>query len=108
VFRNLVLSGGRGATLVWGYAPAAVLRSWRISRDSQASGGDGSWRLLAVLESVNRYHVRQRPLLFSAPRKGGAWCFPIEAIDGATIARLDAGGDLTGAGFSARLGPPEF
>lgn len=94
MFRTVTLTGIRGS-LVWGAADAAVLPRWALARDEQ-----GAWTLSACVEQIDRYRVRQVPLLFQAPRTAkpaGLWCFPVVPqtlqIDGPTL--------------TARLGPPE-
>jgi hypothetical protein len=64
----------------------------------RATGGPAGapvWTLTATIARVDAFMARQRPLLFSAPRAGGFWIWPIEEI---TI------GTTT---LTARLGPPE-
>jgi hypothetical protein len=93
VFRKLAVRG-QGGTLVWGYRTAAALRTWTITRDTDPKRGP--WRLSASLARVDRFQIRQRPLIFTAPRLGGGtWCWPVLDIQVGTEALL------------ARLGPPE-
>lgn len=91
MFQSLTLHGG-AATILWGYRPAATLRSWRIAKVQ------GRWTLRATLERPDAFMLRQRPLLFTAPREGahdGFWAWGVEAIEvGATQ-------------LTATLGPPE-
>lgn len=89
MFTTLALHGG-AATLLWGHREAAVLGAWRIERAAR-----GRWQLSATVTRVNPYHVRQRPLLFTAPRARGFWAWGVESV---TV------GPRT---LQATLGPPE-
>jgi len=81
---------GIEATVVWGYHTAAVCRSWTVTKTEQ-----GAWILSAVLTRADAFQLRQRDLKFTAPRKGGFFCWPIVAVTlGATT-------------LAATLGPPE-
>ena len=82
-------------SLLWGAGAAAVLPRWALARDDQ-----GVWTLSAAVERVDRFRLRQVPLLFVAPdavKPVGHWCFPVlpqtVQVDGATL--------------TAKLGPPE-
>ena len=73
MFTSLRIRGGR-ASLLWGHRPVAVLKSWSIAKRK------GQWELNGALERVDAFQVRQRPLLFTAPREGtrdGFWAWPI-------------------------------
>jgi hypothetical protein len=94
VFQHLAIRG-RDGSLVWGYRTAAVLNTWAITRESPGAGGDGIWRLSATIARVDSFQIRQRPLLFTAPRPGGRWCWPVADLQVGASAIL------------ARLGPPE-
>jgi hypothetical protein len=98
MLQNIRLRGTTG-TITYGYQEAALLRSWSIIRHQPDGKHDGSWKLLATFERVNKFCLRQRPLLFSAKREGltGLWCWP---LDTASIQV----GDTT---MIATLGPPE-
>ena len=89
MFRHLRLSGTTGAIL-WGYRQAATLRTWTIRKDAQ-----DRWTLSATCVRAEPFQLRQRPLLFSAPRAGGFWAWGIESIDVGTNQLV------------AKLGPPE-
>jgi hypothetical protein len=95
---NVRLRGTTG-TITYGYQEAAVLRNWTIVRHEPDAKHSGSWQLLAVFERVNKFSLRQRPLLFSAKREGltGLWCWP---LDTASIQVGDKS-------LIATLGPPE-
>jgi hypothetical protein len=89
VFNSLALHGG-AASLLWGHREAAALGPWRITRADR-----GRWYLSATIARANPFMLRQRPLLFTAPRTRGFWAWGIEAIE-------------VGPGtLYARLGPPE-
>ena len=90
MFDSLTVTGNAGAIL-WGYAIAVDVRSWRIAR-SQA---DPVWTLTATIARVDPVQARQRPLLFTAPRAGGYWAWPVHEI---SIGSLN---------LWARLGSPE-
>jgi hypothetical protein len=91
VFDSLTITGGAGSVL-WGYRVAVELTAWRIVR-VKADGGD--WILTATIARVDKFQARQAPLLFTAPKAGGFWMWPIDAIEiGETSLR-------------AHLGPPE-
>jgi hypothetical protein len=88
VFHELTVHGGVGSIL-WGSRVAVELRTWRIVKVEK------QWILSATVARVDRFQARQAPLIFTAPRAAGFWCWPIVAIDiGETSLR-------------ASLGPPE-
>jgi hypothetical protein len=93
VFKAVTLRGATGA-IVWGYRPAAVLRRWAIARTEAG----GAWTLTAHVERSDAYQLRQVPLLFSAPRKGGLWCWPVRPHSLF----------IEQSHLRATLGPPEF
>lgn len=79
---------GTTASLLWRGVDAVGIRAWAIFKR------DGAWMLTAKLTHINAYRSRQRPLVFTAPRRGGFWQWPLETLElGATELR-------------ARLGPP--
>lgn len=88
-----VLRGAAGS-IVWGYREAAAVGGWAIARDEHTR----AWRLSATLTRHDPYQLRQRPLLFTTPRKGGFFCFPLREFH-----LLDDGQRL-----SAAIGPPEY
>jgi hypothetical protein len=90
VFDSLTVNGSAGAIL-WGHGVAVDLRSWRVAR-SQA---DPVWTLTATIAHVDKFQARQRPLLFTAPRAGGYWAFPVHEIS------------IGETNVWARLGSPE-
>lgn len=90
MFQGLTLRGAAGS-IVWGYQDAAVLKAWTIARTKKA------WTLNAIVDTSNAFRLRQRPLLFTAPRDRGRWCFQLQAMD------------VVGPNqIRATLGPPEF
>lgn len=67
---------GEAASILWGYHPAAVVKRWSITRSEKEPG---KWTLTAVVDRLEPFMLRQRPLLFTAPRqKAGFWLWPIE------------------------------
>ena len=90
MFTEQVTLRGLEATVVWGYHTAAVCRSWTISRTPQ-----NVWTLRADLLRADNFQLRQQPLKFTAPRIGGFFCWPIQAVT------VDA------QTLTASLGPPE-
>lgn len=107
MFKSITLRGTTGS-IVWAYRPAAALTTWTITCGERVvvDGPRGTLRLKQVAKGytlratlgapVDRYQLRQRPLLFTAPRKGGYMCWPVESL---TI------GEKT---ILASLGPPEY
>jgi len=65
---------GQEGTIVLGYRTAAVLTGWTIS------GSATAWTLAGTLTRVDRFCLAQRPLRFTAPKKGGFWCWPIDTV----------------------------
>ena len=77
--------------MLWGYRQVAVLGSWAVSRalpkdqkrshpgeklkaDKRKAPG---WLLHARVQRSDAFQLRQKPLFFTAQRKGGFWYFPI-------------------------------
>lgn len=75
MFKSIVLRGESGA-LLWGYRSAASLSKWRVSRPENAT----TWTLTATVDTVDPFQARQRPLLFTAPRDKGRWCWEVQEI----------------------------
>ena len=90
MFDSLTLTGGAGSVL-WGYRVAVELTAWRITRVKD----EGRWVLSGTVARVDKFQARQAPLLFTAPRAGGFWLWPITAI---TVGETS---------LRATLGPPE-
>ena len=93
MFEGDVSLSGLEATIVWGYRTAAVCKSWTIRRSPAKDGA--RWHLSAQITRADPYQLRQRDLKFTAPRKGGFFCWPVLAIT------------MHPTGISASLGPPE-
>lgn len=92
---------GRGGSLVWGYHTAARLASWTVERERDDETKPWTWRLSATLDgTADAFVLRQRPLLFSAPRRGhtGFWCWPVQTLNVTVADRAVA----------ATLGPPVY
>jgi hypothetical protein len=69
---------------------AAALSSWRIAKSET-----GEWILSGTLARVDLFQVRNKGLLFTAPRDKGFWSWPVLSID------------VVGMQLRARLGPPD-
>lgn len=87
-----VVVHGRGGALVWGYQTAVEIARWRIVRAVETKG---AWTLQARVSRVDGFIARQRPLVFTAPRVGGVWAFPIRDLQ------------LGTEQLRATVGPPE-
>lgn len=68
---------GQTGSLLWGYRTAATLGPWRIQRQQERKGQPPQWTLSATVACVDPFQSRQRPLIFTAPRQRGWWCWPI-------------------------------
>ena len=82
MFENITLRGATApgdpvsAAILWGYRPAAHLKSWSIVRAQKK----GEWALSATSDTVEAFLIRQEPLYFAAPRKqGGLWMWPVKS-----------------------------
>jgi hypothetical protein len=94
LFHTVTFGGQRGAIL-WGAGEAAVLGRWSVTRDATFR-----WTLAARVDRIDTLRLRQRPLIFQAPRRArpaGLWCFPV----------LPNTLRLEGTALTAALGPPE-
>lgn len=99
MFKAITLRGTR-ASLAWGYRTLAALSAWTVSRTLDEAKGTYTWTLAATLgPQVDRFQVQQaqarRELLFSAPRRGGFWIWPVQQV---TVGERR---------LTATLGPPE-
>ena len=99
MFNAITLRGKSGASLAWGYRTAAALGVWRVSRTLDEAKGSYQWTLAAVLGTpCDRFQVRQaharKELLFSAPRKGGFFVWPVHTVN------------VGDSRVTATLGPP--
>jgi hypothetical protein len=75
MFKNIALTGVSGS-LLWGYHTAATLTSWRVSRPEHAK----EWTLTGTVTKFDPFQARQRPLLFTAPREKGRWCWEVKDL----------------------------
>ena len=91
MFDSLTIHGGAGSVL-WGYRVAVELKRWTITR---VKDDGGRWILSGTFTRVDKFQARQAPLLFTAPRPGGFWAWPVKTL---------ALGDTN---LRASLGPPE-
>lgn len=98
MFRRLTLTG-RSGSIVWGYRSVATLVQWTVRRTREDEKHPWQWELEARLSpGIDQFCLRQRPLLFTAPRHKGMFCWPVQELTiTAEATRL-----------TARLGPPEY
>ena len=109
MLKNVTLRGtalqGTSGKLSFAYRPVALLTTWTVTHERTLVEGTNTrslkpstgWMLTGTLgPSVDRFQLRQRPLLFTAPRKGGFFCWPVHQL---TV------GERT---LVATLGPPEY
>jgi len=89
MFDELVMFGG-DASITWAWHCAAVVKTWRVYKQP-----GGRWSLVATVGRADPFKLRQRPLLFNAPRAGGHWCWPVKAVT------------VDGTSLTAALGPME-
>lgn len=82
---------GVQASLKWGYYEAATLSTWTVTKIADGPG----WSLSATVRTKKESWVSQHPLVFVAPHAGGAWRFPVTALQ------------ITDASLTATLGPKE-
>jgi hypothetical protein len=75
LLRNLTLRGGEGI-VTWGWHTAAVFRTWTIGHRER-----GAWILTGELQRADAMMLKQRPIYFNAPRKGGYSCWPIVTVE---------------------------
>lgn len=93
MFESVVLRGGT-ASLLWGYRTAATLTNWRIQKKATKVQKDSAWTLTATVQQCDAFQARQRPLLFTAPRDKGRWCWEVREIS------------IGERSLTATLGPP--
>lgn len=74
MFDELVMFGG-DASITWAWHTAAVVKTWHVYKSTR-----GDWSLVATVARADPFKLRQRPLLFNAPRAGGHWCWPVKAV----------------------------
>lgn len=98
LFRKLALRGQAGSIL-WGHRTAARVATWSILRKDHDGRPPYTWHLRARVAppftAGDAFQCRQRPLLFTAQRDRGFWCWGIESIE------------IVGLDLRATLGPPE-
>lgn len=85
---NSITFRGVAGSLLWGYRTAATLTAWRIAMEKNA------WKLTATVDRCDAFQARQRPLLFTAPRDKGRWCWEVQEIH------------ISDKQLTATLGPP--
>lgn len=90
MFSEGVTLHGLEAKVAWSYRTAAVCRSWTVQRSAQ-----GFWTLSADVTRADPYQLRQQPLRFAIPRRGGWYTWPILTVS------------LVNTRLAATLGPPE-
>lgn len=99
MIKGVTLRGPVGS-LSWGYRPVATVTRWTISRADERA----PWVLSARIATHDPFQCRRGndgssgTLLFTAPRKGGLWCWPVVPKSLQVTAPL----------LLARLGAPEF
>jgi hypothetical protein len=74
MFDELEAHGGE-ATIAWAWH-TAVCRTWRIHKSKTRA----EWSLVATVTRADPFKLAQRPLLFTVPRKGGHWVWPVKAV----------------------------
>jgi len=84
---------GVTAEIRWAYFVAAKIGGYTVTRAGKGIGA--RWSVTGTITESNAYNLAQRPLVFIAPHKAGAWHWPIESF---------TPGD--GGRFVARLGSP--
>jgi hypothetical protein len=84
---DLTLHGLDGY-VAWSYHTAAMCRSWTVQR------AEGYWTLRAQVTRADAFKLRQHPLEFRTPRRGGFLCWPVRTIS------------LNGQSLAATLAPP--
>jgi len=80
---------GKDAVIKWTYYTAAAISAYAITRSD-----NGATTLVATVVQQDRFKLSQRPLVFEAKHKQGAWSWPIVSYTLADSGRL-----------VARLGP---
>jgi hypothetical protein len=86
MFRGRLRLIGNAGSIVWGYRPAVVVGPWSIAKV------EGQMVLRGRLTRVDPFSARQKPLLFTAPRAGGFWAFPVVDLQvgpGTFVARVE-------------------
>lgn len=84
---ELTLRGLEGY-VAWSYHTAALCSSWTVQRQK------GFWTLRAQVTRADPFKLRQQPLEFRTPRRGGFLCWPVHTVS------------LSDRQLAATLGPP--
>ena len=101
IFGEMTLRGSR-ASFVWGYRPAARVASYTVERRREKDEAPWAWTLRATLiGAIDRFALRQRPLLFSADRRGGFFVWPVTRLH---VHEHSASNVVV----TAELGPPDY
>lgn len=93
MFESVTLRGTQG-DIVWAYHKAIELSAWQITRAVATTAAKGppkgkaiapkrvtkEWILTGIVARVDGFTARQRPLLFTAPRDKGRWCFEVREL----------------------------
>lgn len=82
---------GVDARLQWGYATAAALTAWTVTKPDDG----GPWTLTAAIVSLDAFRVTQRPLVVVVPHATGVWRWPVVELQ------------IVDASLTATLGPKE-
>jgi hypothetical protein len=77
---------GRAACIKWQYYTAAAINGYTITRAPTT----GALGLVATVVERDRFKLSQRPLVFEAQHKQGAWRWPIVEFTIADSGRLTA------------------
>ena len=84
---------GAGGAFLWRGKEAATVASWSVVAQQ------GGYRLTALLNRIDAFQIRQRPLLFAAPRvkpTPGFWAWGVDRVE-----------SFQGNQLVAVVGPPE-
>jgi hypothetical protein len=100
VFNRITLRGAQGS-ISWSYREVAKLGAWSVQRERDEAKGPQPFELRATITGpIDGFALRQRPLLFTAPRRGGRnagmFCFPVQELR------------VNEQTLTATLGPPEY
>jgi hypothetical protein len=67
---------GRVARVKWTYFTAAEVSAYTVTYEAA-----GAWQMGAKVEIADAYLLTQRPLMFVAPFRGGAWQWPVKTVE---------------------------
>lgn len=97
MFQSLTMRGTEGS-ISWGYKVGVALVGWSVRKVKSEDGPGFQWSLTGRVDGpVDDFVLRQRPLLFTAPRRGGRWCWPVRDLH-----------LLSATSVTAQLDPPEY